>query len=185
GVTAVLAGIEQALQAGLKVKLNCVLLREYYVQQIKQLMHFAKTYHLAVRFIELMPIGGGDFQEGIPSDEVAHYLESSYGRNSDSQEVMGKGPSVYHRYGDVDIGFISSLTHCFCSRCNRLRLTASGILLGCLYQREGLDLYSLVSKGLDDEEIWERIKLFVHDKPISSSHVLQHNQLCSLAGIGG
>ena len=184
-VLPVLEAIERSCSVGIPVKLNCVPLRSSYTQQIDQLMHLAKEFDVPLRFIELMPIGSGGFLQGVTTGEVQAYLAHQYGEETLPFAGFGRGPAVYRRYRGVSVGFISALSDCFCSRCNRLRISASGTLFSCLCQETGLDLKALLEKGIDDSDLWEHISGFVKHKPLS--HHFDHQTIAnrSLAQLGG
>ncbi|MGE4584804.1 MAG: GTP 3',8-cyclase MoaA [Sphaerochaeta sp.] len=184
-VKTVLEGIERALEVGLRVKLNCVLLRAVHTRQITQLMELAKRWQLPLRFIELMPIGQGCSQNGVSSAEVQAFLAGTYAKEITSRHAFGKGPAVYQRYSGVDVGFISAITDCFCSRCNRLRFTSGGTLIGCMYQQTGLDLLPYLENGADDQTIWQQIEAFAYRKPLSHQFDKARIDTSSLAAIGG
>ncbi len=165
----VLESIEAALQQGLRVKLNCVPCREWNDADIESIALLAKEQAVDVRYIELMPVGCGRNFTGIPSDEILNRLEAKYGPAKESAEKRGNGPAKYY---DLDgfqgkIGFISPISHKFCSECNRIRLTAEGRLKLCLHYNHGLELKPLLRGGASDEEIKLAIKEALMRKPMA------------------
>ncbi len=172
----VLAAMDAAYEQGLKVKINCVPVREWNEEQLVRLALLAKDRKTDVRFIELMPIGCGKKYEGIPSEEILEKLERVYGKaeeQGNTGQGAGKGtdryvgPARYVRFPGFagKIGFISPLSHKFCSECNRIRLTCEGRLKLCLHYQNGVELKPLLRGGASDEEIGEAVRAAVLKKP--------------------
>ncbi|AEV29086.1 molybdenum cofactor biosynthesis enzyme [Sphaerochaeta pleomorpha str. Grapes] len=186
-VEPVLLGIEKALEAGLQVKLNCVPLLDTYQKQIPQVMELARSLGVPVRFIELMPIGNGCLCQGVPFTLVRSFLRSNYGNPEplEAAGVGGSGPARYSYYGNVAVGTIEALSACFCSACNRLRLTSNGLLRSCLYHDDSLELLPLLKANATDAQIELAIRQFVTKKPLHHDFALQGMSSCSLASFGG
>lgn len=163
----VLEGIHAALaQPGLKVKLNAVLMRET-IDQIPKLAAMARDYPLSLRFIEMMPIGYGKGQELQSEMQVRSVLEEHFGPMLPNDKPHGNGPSHYFKLDGFqgDIGFISALSHKFCTSCNRVRLTADGFLKGCLQYKDGVSLRDLMRNGCTQEQLMHAIETCIYDKP--------------------
>lgn len=163
----VIEGLKAALShPRLKVKVNCVptFQRE---QELLQVAELAKENPLHVRFIEMMPIGLG--KEFLARDEetVKRILEKAYGSMTPAKEILGNGPCHYYTLGNFKgrIGFISALSHKFCSQCNRVRLTSTGYLKGCLQFENGADLKALLRSGASDELLKETMRRAIYEKP--------------------
>ncbi len=188
-VRPVLEGIAAALSEGLAVKLNCVLLADTYRNQVRQLMAFARKLGISLRFIELMPFGDGARWEGVSTATLVAFLGEEYGeeaspRGPKGSEPWGSGPAEYRRFGGVDVGFIGALTSCFCSQCQRLRLTNEGQLKTCLYHPDRLDIRQLLERGSPPEEICRRIEAFVLRKQLR--HAFQTGPVeWPLSSVGG
>ena len=163
GVGRTVAAIDACLAAGLPVKVNCVPIAPE--EELVELAGLAKDLPLAVRFIELMPIGLGKDLCGRREDELRALLERAYGPMAPYEGHLGSGPSRYVAPSGFQgqIGFISSLSHQFCDRCNRVRLTANGFLKTCLQYDRGVWLRPLL--GGPDEGLEEAILAAVRDKP--------------------
>jgi len=142
-----LRGLESAREAGLTpIKINVVPLQGINDDEIRDfaLMTLEKGWH--VRFIELMPFNGATGL--VPSDllrreiEILGTLEPHYG-------MTGNGAARYFRLPGASgtVGFITAVSEPFCSRCNRLRLSAAGILLPCLFSTDGIDVRTPLRKG--------------------------------------
>lgn len=168
GLDKALAGLNAALKVpGLTVKLNCVPTTEN-MDQLAPLAGLAKDKPLAVRFIELMPIGLGGGLPPVTEAEIRTRLERAYGPLSPCEADRGGGPCRYFRArGFVGkIGFISAMSHQFCATCNRVRLTATGFLKTCLQYDCGVDLRALIKSGADDAALQSAMERAITEKPV-------------------
>jgi len=163
---AVLEGLEAALaRPGLHVKLNCVLLAGGEADWVS-LAGLARERKLAVRFIELMPLGRGAVLPGAGEAALRTALEAAYGPLTPAEgRFRGNGPCRYFSLpGFVGaVGLISALSHQFCDGCNRVRLTAAGFLKTCLQYDLGTDLKPLLTGP--DEALREAIEGAIRQKP--------------------
>ena len=170
----VLNGIDKAVQAGVRVGLNCVPIKGINEDDIVPLAVYAQKNNTGLRFIELMPIGCGALYTGIRSEEILERLRQEFGQFhiADPQKYgSGRGPAIYYgfeRYNGL-IGFISPISHKFCEECDRLRLTAEGFLKLCLQYPDGADLKTPLRNGASDEDIKLMINDAVRLKPGSHS----------------
>lgn len=162
-----LAGIDAALEAGFDpVKVNAVTVRRL-DQDFLAFARMSVDRPLHVRFIEYMPIGGGDENPGcgwdesdaITSDEVLGIINDRAAAEgaaplvpADGSRPIGGGPARYYRFEGAHgtVGFISPRSRHFCSTCNRLRCTADGKIMPCLFSDQRLDIRAAASSG--DEE---------------------------------
>lgn len=168
GLETVLRGLEAARQAqGLQVKVNCVPTNQNEDQWISLVRLAQSGSPLDVRFIELMPIGLGRNLNGCTERTVLERLEAELGPAVPSPQTSECGPSRYVRFPDFagQVGFISALTHQFCASCNRVRLTASGVLKPCLQYNSNVDLKTLIRGGAKDEELIALIQDTIYHKP--------------------
>lgn len=163
----VMEAINKAQELGIRTKINCVPCRELNEDDIENIVLLAKDRDIDVRFIELMPIGCGKDFHGISTDEILCRLERKYGKAKLSFEKRGNGPARYYEFENFcgKIGFISPMSHQFCSECNRIRLTAEGRLKLCLHYDRGIELKPLLRDGMADDEIREEIKCAIMGKP--------------------
>lgn len=154
----VLDGIDMALEAGLKVKINAVLQKGVNDDEILDLAELAKDRKIDVRFIELMPIGYGDAKEGVSNQDVLKVLESAYGGAVQDNSVHGNGPAVYYNIPGFkgSVGFISAMHGKFCASCNRIRMTAQGFIKPCLCYSEGVDVFEAIRS--DEENKSDKIR---------------------------
>lgn len=151
----------------IKVKLNCVLLADIPSQDFVALADIARSRNVDVRYIETMPIGLGSAFEGVKQETVLQLLQRTYGPADPCDEKRGHGPAVYWNFNGFRgrIGLISPISHAFCSRCNRLRLTAEGLLKPCLQYADGADLRALLRSGAEDAEIAACVEKMICAKP--------------------
>lgn len=161
-------GLEAAIACpGLKVKVNCVLLPGINESQWIKIAELAKDRPVDVRFIEMMPVGlGKNFQTGF-EEEVLERLRSAFDREQTASGHFGNGPAKYVQFEGFagKIGFISALSHKFCSECNRIRLTAEGFLKPCLQYAAGEDLRELVRREVSEEELIQAVERAIYYKP--------------------
>lgn len=167
GLSKVLKSIREALRyPEIGLKINCVPLLED-SQNLIEIAGIARDYPIHVRFIEMMPIGYGKEFRFRSEDEICSILESAYGKMTSITERYGNGPGHYYRIEGFQgkIGFISAMTHKFCARCNRVRLTSEGYLKACLQYQTGTDLRTMMRSGCTDEELTETIRRVIWEKP--------------------
>ena len=153
-----LAGIEEALKVGFqKVKLNAVIMNGYNDDEIIDLVEFVRERDMDISFIEEMPLGEiGDHDRSetyYSSDKLREFLNGHYELTATAEQTAG--PAKYFRFADNDqsrIGFISPHSHNFCDDCNRVRVTAEGMLLLCLGQEHSLDLRKVVRANPGNDE---------------------------------
>lgn len=164
----VIAGIDAALAAGMDpVKINVVLMRGINDDEIMDFVALAADRPLSVRFIEFMPARDDwDGTRVMPSVEVLSQLRKRYTMVSTGKEAGG-GPSDDYRIDGFvgTVGFISPISRHFCDGCNRLRLTADGMIRGCLFSDDELYILPFLRAGKDIEEIAGYIKQAVAHKP--------------------
>jgi cyclic pyranopterin phosphate synthase len=156
-VESVLEGIEAAREAGLPVKVNCVVKRGVNEDEIVPLARFFRATGDTVRFIEYMDVGhtnGWRLEDVVPAAEIVALLDRELGIERVPPAYRGE---VAHRYryrdGGGEVGVIASVSEPFCGDCTRARLSADGRLYTCLFAVGGHDLRALVRGGASDEEL--------------------------------
>ena len=164
----VLAAVSAA--AGrLPVKVNCVVQRGVNEDAPLLLAELARDLPVDVRFIELMPFGGGKQLRTVPNTEVLAMIEERYGKTDEDLRIHGNGPAFYrHPAGFAgSIGFISAVHGRFCIHCNRLRLTSTGELKPCLCYGDSIPLKPILrdGEGSREERVREAIREAVRIKP--------------------
>lgn len=162
----VLAGLEACLAAGIRTKLNCVLLAGS-EGRIVSLARLAQDHPVDVRFIEVMPIGAGDAAAGVPQARARALLAREWPDLHPVDERRGFGPARYEASAALKgrIGWIDAVSHGFCAGCNRVRLTSTGLLKPCLCYGEGLDVHALLRSGASPEALSRAMAAAVFQKP--------------------
>ena len=162
----VLAAIDAAVSAGIRVKVNAVLLADMNPLAWRELILLARDMPVDVRFIELMPIGEGAGMKGVSGDMLLGQIGAAYPDLAADGSVHGNGPAVYYRIPGFkgSIGFISAMHHKFCSSCNRVRLTATGQLKPCLCYADSTDLREIL-RTQGDAAVLEAMKTTIYRKP--------------------
>ena len=163
-LSVVLDGLEAARREFDSVKINTVVIRGANDTELPAFVRLAITADLTVRFIEFMPIGESacsrrpDHEDPtVPAEEILARLESEFGvfTGLDSKFEPGVGPATVYRCpgGRGRIGFIHAMSKPFCDRCNRLRLTARGVLRSCLFDGGEVDLRPLLDRRVSSS-VW-------------------------------
>ena len=142
-LTRVLEGVQAGLDAGLKLKINTVALKNDNANEIPTMIKWAHKRGIDMTLIEVMPMGEtgqNRFDQYIPLLEIRENLEKKWALND--TPVSTGGPARYVDIADTGgrLGFISPLSHNFCSSCNRVRVTCTGKLYMCLGQNDHADL---------------------------------------------
>jgi cyclic pyranopterin phosphate synthase len=149
----VLAGIDAADAAGLKIKINMVAMRGVNDDEIEPMMHWAHGRGFGLTLIEGMPLGevGIDRVDSyLPLKVLRERLKSKYTLEPTPHRTGG--PARYDRVAETGglVGFITPMSHNFCESCNRVRLTATGQLFLCLGQDSMVDLRQALREGGPD-----------------------------------
>ena len=153
----------QLLGQGLEVKLNAVVMEGKNTEDLIPLAELSRQYPVSVRFIEEMPFNGGG----------AHYPKLTWNHVRILNALKAHYPNLYKindgpfstssQYGipghPGNIGIIAAFSRTFCGTCNRIRLTAQGVLRTCLYDESGLDVRALLRAGASDHEIRQAFRL--------------------------
>lgn len=154
----VMKGLEAARAAGLDpVKVNAVLMRGINDDQAPELLAWCVERGLHLRFIEQMPLDAQhawDRSAMITAEEILASLESVFAL-SPTGKHRGSAPAEEFLVdgGPVTVGVIASVTRPFCGDCDRVRLTADGQVVNCLFAREESDLRTPLRAGASDEEL--------------------------------
>ncbi len=164
----VLAGIDAAQDAGLRIKINTVALRDTNQDEIPDMLEWAHGRGMDMALIETMPMGE------IDGDRMAQYLPLSLVR-ADLERRYTITDSAYRtggpaRYVDVAetggrLGLITPLTHNFCESCNRVRVTCTGTLYMCLGQNDDADLRAPLRLSKSDDLLNAAIDAAIARKP--------------------
>jgi cyclic pyranopterin phosphate synthase len=164
----VLRGIAAAKEAGLKVKLNTVALKDLNELEIPFLIEWAHAQGHELTLIEVMPLGE------VEGERIDHYLPLTAVKEAlDSQwtltpsEHRSGGPARYYDIVETGgrIGLITPLTNNFCAGCNRIRVTATGQLYACLGGAEKVDLRAALRSEAPDKQLAAALDEAMRIKP--------------------
>ncbi len=170
GLDAVLRAIDAAIAAGLApIKLNCVVMRGHNDDELADFAALTRDRPIFVRFIEVMPVReNAELQRDVyvSSDEILERIRA-IGELRPVQGPSGNGPARYFAFADAAgaVGVISPLSHDYCERCNRVRLTADGRLRLCLFGDHSVDLRTPLRAGATAEGIAEILRSAMLIKP--------------------
>ncbi|EAL5360133.1 GTP 3',8-cyclase MoaA [Campylobacter jejuni] len=175
----VLSGIDEALNLDLKVKLNTVALKNLNDDELISLLEFAKSKKAQIRFIEFMENthAYGKLQ-GLKRDEIIQILSQKYQIQLIKKDE--KAPVSIYKADDYEFGIIDPHSHEFCDSCNRIRLSAEGLLIPCLYFDEALSIKEAVRKG-DIKAAVEILQEVLKNKPEKNKWSVVDNETSSRA----
>ncbi len=161
----VLKGIDNALDVGMKVKLNMVPLIGINDNEIVDILEYAAAKNMKVRFIEYMENRHANKSlRGMHGKEILSKVKEKYTIRALGRE--GSSPSFNYKIEETgyEFGLIDPHKHDFCESCNRIRLTAEGFLIPCLYFDEAMSIAEHVKKG-DVEAASKVLAQVLKDKP--------------------
>jgi len=160
----VLEGIDKALEVGLGVKINMVPLKGINDGEIVDVMNYCKERNIKVRFIEYMENAYASKEiEGMHGREILEKVKEKHTIKALGRE--GASPSFNYVLEDgYEFGLIDPHKHDFCENCNRIRLTAEGNLIPCLYFDEALSIAKSVKEG-DIQGAADVLAQVLKDKP--------------------
>jgi GTP 3',8-cyclase len=170
GLDAVLGGIDAAIAAGLSpIKLNCVVMRGQNDDELGAFAELTRRRPIFVRFIEVMPVHenlGLQHESYVSSDDILERVRE-IGELRPVDGPAGNGPARYFAFDGAlgAVGVISPLSHDYCDRCNRVRLTADGRLRLCLFGDHALDLRTPLRGGASTEAMAELLRSAMLIKP--------------------
>jgi cyclic pyranopterin phosphate synthase len=164
----VMAGVDAAQAAGLKVKINAVALKGVNEDELPDLVGWAHGRGMDITIIEVMPLGD------IGEDRLGQYLPLSIVRSRlaarfSLEEIDHNtgGPARYVRVQETGgrLGFITPMTHNFCESCNRVRITCTGTLYMCLGQEDAADLRLPLRSSESNAPLYTAIDEAITRKP--------------------
>jgi cyclic pyranopterin phosphate synthase len=171
----VLEGIDAALAAGLKVKINAVALKGVNADEFDDMIRFTHERGMDLTLIETMPLGD------IDGDRTDQYLPLSMVRANLSErwtleesQYRTAGPARYYTIAETGgrLGMITPMTHNFCESCNRVRLTCTGTLYMCLGQDDAADLRAPLRSSESNEPLYQAIEEAISRKPKGHDFVI-------------
>jgi cyclic pyranopterin phosphate synthase len=182
GVNKVLNSIKAADNAGLKVKINTVIIRGWNDDEVVDFAKFARDTGYTVKFIEFMPLDGTRiwtphlvFSKKEMIERINKNVKDLVPQYNDSSD-----PAMLYSFSDGKgtVGFIPSMTEPFCGRCDRIRLTSDGRLLTCLFEDPGYELKNLLRSGKsNDNDIRKYILECTRKKPEGVISIIRANAL--------
>lgn len=181
GFNRVLASIRAADDAGLKLKINTVVVRGWNDDEVVNFARFARFTGYTVRFIEFMPLDG----TGMWKPDLVFTKREMIDRlNKDVKELEPlqneiSEPAMLYSFvdGKGTIGFIPSMTEPFCQYCDRIRLTSEGRFLTCLFENAGYDLKGLLRAGRSEDDIRKYILECIRKKSEGVISIIRANAL--------
>ena len=165
---AVLKGIDTALEAGIKVKINTVALKGVNDREIPSLIEWAHNKSMDITLIEVMPLGDIDedrVDQYIPLNAIRDNLEQRFTLNN--VPLRTGGPARYAKIKETGgiLGMITPLTNNFCASCNRVRVTCTGQIYTCLGHGHKLDLRAAIRGENSDAELERLLGVAMREKP--------------------
>ena len=171
----VLEGIDAAISAGLKVKINTVALKGLNEAEIPSLISWAHSKGMELTLIEVMPLGeveGDRFDHYLPLSAVQASLEQQFTLTPSTHR--SGGPARYFDLAETGgrLGLITPLTNNFCEGCNRVRVTATGQLYPCLGGGEMVDLRSAMRSDNPEGALSAALDVAMKIKPLRHNFVI-------------
>ena len=164
----VLAGIDAAQAAGLKVKINAVALKGVNDDEFADMLDWTHGRGMDLTVIEVMPLGDvgeARLDQYLPLSMVRSQLGERF--TLEDVDYCTGGPARYVRVKETGgrLGFITPLTHNFCESCNRVRITCTGTLYMCLGQNDAADLRSPLRASESNDLLYAAIDEAITRKP--------------------
>lgn len=174
--------------ARLPTKVNAVLLPET-ADQLIPLAELTQALPVDVRFIERMPLGTAQTGQTTGADIALDRLRARWPQLDPVNQPRGNGPARYFRTPGMQgcIGLIDAVSHGFCDRCNRLRLTSTGLLKPCLCYEQGVELRPLLRGGADDATLRDAMREAILQKPAAHcfnqrENITEHKSMNQIGG---
>lgn len=165
-------GIEKATAVGLNpIKINVVAIQGFNEGEMTDFARLTVDHDYHVRFIEFMPVGNGNGwnrEKYLSCSSIRTLLEQNFTLDPVRLTEKGNnGPAELYRIAGAQgvIGFINAISGHFCSRCNRLRLTADGKLRPCLFSDEEIDIKDALRSGATDDAVGVLLHKALSSKP--------------------
>ena len=182
GVAKTLTSIRTAYDAGLKVKINTVIMRGWNDDEVEDFAIFARDTGLIVKFIEFMPLDGTGiwapnlvFSKREMMERINNNVEELVPLHNDKSET-----AMLYSFADGKgtVGFIPSMTQPFCAYCDRIRITSDGRFLTCLFENPGYDLKGLLrNMKYNDDSIRKYIRQCIRKKPEGIINIIRTKAL--------
>lgn len=161
----VLKGIQAAADAGLKIKINCVPIKGINDNDILDVLEFCKEKGYVVRYIEFMENNHAkDGAKGLNSNEILEIISKKYPNIKMVPRDTSSPAQYYELENGFQFGIIEPHKDDFCAQCNRIRLTAEGFLIPCLYFEDAMSIKDAIQNDRIDEAV-EILKKVLQNKP--------------------
>lgn len=156
----VYAALEELIASSIATKLNVVVMEGVNTDEIIDFCELTKHYPIAVRFIEEMPFNGGNgIVKTWTQRQIERHIREHYGEDLSAATIQPTDTASKLHIKDYvgSIGIIAAFTRNFCGTCNRLRITPTGEIKTCLYDRGVFSIREMLRKNYSDLEVKEQI----------------------------
>ena len=157
----VINAFDELIKHEIPVKINCVVMEGKNIDDIVPLVELTKKYPVSVRFIEEMPFNGeGAHYSSLTwtFEKIIDYIRFHF---PTMVKIVDQKFSTSYNYNipghPGDVGVIAAFSRTFCGTCNRIRITAQGMLKTCLYDDGVLNIRDLIRSSNDDELLKEQL----------------------------
>lgn len=189
----VLQTFDLLLHYKIPVKINAVVMEGRNEEDIYPLIELARQYPVAVRFIEEMPFNGSAPHYTSLNwnyKKILAHIRQAYPHLEKLPDVPGATATVYRIPGFAGtLGIIAAFSRTFCGSCNRIRITAQGMLKTCLYDEGVLNVRDLIRSGKSDSEITAELLKVFNRRPVNGFEAEERHRNSpvheSMATIGG
>lgn len=158
-LTDVLKSINRCLELGIKVKINCVVIKRFNDDEIYDFIDMANYYPIDVRFIELMPLGEGRYLYENGYFNITKFINETDGLYKIEDEKGSTARLYQANYAKGRIGIITPISCSFCNTCNRIRVTSDGKIKLCIHSNEETDIRYYLNKPMIFKEVLKEIIL--------------------------
>ena len=152
----IMKNLEMALEMDMEVKLNIVLIKGVNDNEINDFIELTKHRNLTIKFIEFMPFKGNkwDWSKGVGKQEILDLISKRFGTIEELKNPRHSTSSNFKVDGHVgSFAIVSTITNPFCDDCNRIRVTADGKMMNCLFANTDTDLLTPLRNGEEMENI--------------------------------
>ncbi len=153
--------VMRLIEEGFNVRLNCIALEGQNTQEILPMIQLTKKYDIGVRFLEEMPFNGGSKAFKTILWDYKYILEHIKSEHPDYYKIESEKTSTSVNYKipgyKGNFGVIPSFSRTFCGTCNRLRISATGDIITCLYGKPVMNLLEIMRGNAVEENVEEAI----------------------------
>ena len=174
----VFEGINASLKNNLKVKINVVALKNFNENELEEILLWCGKKGIDVTFIEVMPMGETDFyrfDQYLPLNNIREKFKEKFSFQPSKYSTSGPARYEFFKKYNINVGFITPLTHNFCENCNRIRITCTGKLYMCLGQEKYIDFKKILKNDFSNEKILELINKAMNLKPKGHNFIIDKN----------